>query len=145
MQNTLTVVPKLSITERVALGKYDWSSKDIKDDVFPNNAATIGKWKWKLAHINREIWSEEEAKPAVEVDGWSAAKTEHILTFGEMFPEEQRKYPIIALGSTGRSLGTPHFLVLHEHERGRYRNLYLLDSLAGFNPEFRFLVVKKQL
>jgi hypothetical protein len=134
----INVIPDLSLTERI--DKYCWFDSDLDEKMFPHDPTTVGEWEWKLVHIDRDI-SSEDAKSAVEVDGWSPAKAEHLLTFGAMFPEEQRKYPIVALGSVGEPDGRRLVLILDTDDSGRH--LDLCGWCGDWHRIFRFLVVRK--
>lgn len=136
-RTTITVKPNLTLTERIALGKYGWVNSDITEKMFPNDATTVGKWEFKLVHLNRVV-SSEDAKFAVEVDGWTVAKAEHLLAFGDAFPEEQRKYPIIALGSVCNGDRVLE-LWLDTSKRG----LFLYCWYVDWGSFSRFLVVRK--
>lgn len=141
VQSTLTVLPNLTFTERIALGKYDWTNPDITSERFPHNPATVGEWELDLFWPNCKI-SSEEAKKRVEVDGWVVAEWEHELAFGAAFPDEQRKYPVVALGSVCSVRGDRYVLVLWRDglvERG----VRLCHVGGVWDPRYRFLRVRK--
>lgn len=103
----LTVKAGLSLTQRITLGNYDWKNDSINESNFPHDPTTVGEWEYRLIHPNRNI-SSEDAKTLCESDGWQAAKLEHLLAFGEAFPEEQKRFPIVALGSVCELGGYRH-------------------------------------
>ena len=138
--NIITIFPNLSLQERITLGKYDWVNPDINDNRFPYNESTVGEWEYDLYHPNRQI-SSEDAKKEAEVDGWQVAEVEHLLAFGQAFPEEQRKYPIIALGSVCEVSGVRHVLGLWTD--GSRRGLYLDWWRGDWRSSYRFLRVRK--
>lgn len=139
--NTIIVASGLALTERISLGSYDWVNGDINEKRFPHDATTIGEWEWKLVHLNRDI-SSDDAKLAVEVDGFTCAKVEHLLAFGEAFPEEQRKYPIVALGSVCEVHGARRVLALWRDDSKRSLDLHWWDG--DWCSGYRFLVVRKK-
>ncbi len=139
-RNTFTVLPGLTLAERITAGGYDWTNSDITEKRFPNDPTTVGEWEWELVGYDHNI-SSEAAKTALEVDGWVVAKWEHELAFGAAFPEAQRKNPIIALGSVCRVLGGRCVLGLWRD--GGERGVDLDDWVVGWNPGCRFLRVRK--
>ncbi|MEI9966542.1 MAG: hypothetical protein WDN67_02745 [Candidatus Moraniibacteriota bacterium] len=97
----LTVDPGLAFAERIMRGNYGWRNSDLTEKRFPVTAEQVGDWEWKLFHFDRDI-SSEEAIRLMKEDGYDAGQIGHILTFGEKYPEEQRKFPIIGLGSVAK-------------------------------------------
>lgn len=97
----LTIEPDLAFEDRITRGNYGWRNSDLTEKRFPVTAEQVGDWEWKLFHFDRDISSEEDIRLMKE-DGYDAGQIGHILTFGEKYPEEQRKYPIIGLGSVAR-------------------------------------------
>lgn len=140
VQTTLTVPPHLTILERIALGVYDWKSEDITGKRFPHDAATVGEWEFDLFYPNCSI-SSEDAVSRAEVDGWTVAKAEHLLAFGQAFPEEQRKFPIIALGSVYSVFSGRYVLALWSDD-GK-RGVVLDGWGVGWGSNYRLLRVRK--
>ena len=142
VRKTLTVLPNLTLAERIIAGNYGKGNvnSDIIEKRFPHDVTTIGEWEFKLVHPNRQI-SSADAKTESETDGWTVAKAEHILAYGEAFPKEQQKYPIIELGSVCEVEGGRGVLVLWGGDGGRDLDLHWWRAvwLAGC----RFLVVRK--
>ncbi len=94
----ITVNPNLTFADRITRGEYDWTDFDLTEERFPVTEDQFGEWAWKLFHFNQIILS-EKALLLIRGDGFEPAQTGHILTFGEINPEEQRKYPIFGLSS----------------------------------------------
>ena len=137
----MTVDPDLAFEDRIKRGNYGWRNSDLTEKKFPVTADQVGEWEWKLFHFNRSI-SSEEAIRLIQEDGFEPAQIGHILTFGEINPEEQRKYPIIGLGSVAR-------VDLHRHVpalwRGRDgRKLDLAWFGGGWGDYWRFLGVRRR-
>lgn len=139
-ENTLTVPPNLTFSERIALGKYDWKNNEITESRFPHSTATVGVWEYDLYHPNCSI-SSEDAKSSAEVDGWHVAEAEHLLAFGAAFPDVQRKFPVIALGSVCEVNGRRYVLGLWRGNDDR--GLYLHGWGGGWLAVYRFLRVRK--
>ncbi len=140
VRNTITVVSDLVLQQRIANGKYGWINSNINEKRFPHDVTTVGEWEYDLYHPNCDI-SSEDAKSRAEVDGFIVAKAEHLLSFGESFPEEQRKYPIIALGSVCEVDGGRRVLALWDGDGRRDLRLYCWS--AGWDSRCRFLRVRK--
>lgn len=96
----LTVKADISFEDRIKCGHYGWRNSNLTEKKFPVTGEQVGDWKWKLFHFHfdRDI-SSEEAIRLMKEDGYDAGQIGHILAFGEKYPEEQRKFPIIGLGS----------------------------------------------
>lgn len=139
--NLLTVPADVSFAERIARGQYDWINDNLTEKRFPVTADQIGEFEWKLFHFDCNI-SSEEAIRHMKKEGYDAGAIGHILVFGEQYPEEQRKYPIIALGSVA-------LLVLRRGVPalwggGGGRELRLLWFGFDWSPGYRFLGVRKR-
>lgn len=139
-RSTLTVLPSLTVLERIALGSYDWKNSDITESRFPHNIATVGEWEHDLYHPN-SFTSSEDAKSSAEVDGWVVAEAEHLLAFGKQFPDVQRKFPIIALGSVCEVRGNRRVLGLWSGGGGR--DIRLFGWRGDWVSHVRFLRVRK--
>lgn len=138
--NTLMVQPHLTTLERIALGAYDWQNPNITNKRFQHDVTTVGEWEYDLYHLDCDI-SSDDAKSQAEVDGWVVAKAEHLLAYGKQSPEEQRKFPIIALGSVWGVGADRRVLGLWGVDDKRYVYLYYWDG--GWLRFCRFLRVRK--
>lgn len=94
---TLFVEPNLTFAERIARGNYGWTNSDLTEKKFSVTEDQHGEWEWKLFRFNRAI-SSENAIRLIKEDDFEPAQIGHILTFGEEYPEKQRKFPITGLG-----------------------------------------------
>lgn len=138
----MTVLPDLAFEERIKRGNYDWRNSDLTGKKFPVTADQVGEWEWKLFHFNRNI-SSEEAIRLMKEDGFEPGAIGHILTFGEINPEEQRKHPIIGLGSVAKvylSRFVPLLWYVHD-----WRALYLHWFDDDWYDYYRFLGVRRHL
>ena len=139
-QKTITVLQNITTLERIAIGKHEWKNPEITNKRFPHDPMTVGEWEYDLYHPNRII-SSDDAKSGAEVDGWLVAKAENLLALGQAFPEEQRKFPIIALGSVCEGDGSRRVLGLWSSASERSVNLYYWRG--GWDPDYRFLRVRR--
>ena len=139
-QLMLSVDYSRSLEVMIAAGHYDWKNDDITAKRFPLKGDGTQQFEAKLFHFNRNV-SSEQAVEAIKADGWEPAQIEHLLAFGEKFPEEQRKYPIIALGSVARVGGDRHVPCLSRG--GARRRLRLGWWDVDWYDDYRFLAVRK--
>lgn len=137
----MTVSPDLAFEDRIKLGNYSWHNSDLTEQKFPVTADQVGEWEWKLFHFNRSI-SSEEAIRLMKEDGYEAGQIGHILTFGEINPEEQRKYPIIGLGSVAKVSLNRSVPGLWDDDDGRELDLGWFDRDWGVGC--RFLGVRRR-
>jgi hypothetical protein len=137
----MTVSLDLTFAERITRGNYSWINSDLTEKKFPVTKDQNGEWEWKLFHFNPNT-SFEETIRLIQKDGFEPAKTGHILTFGEINPEEQRKYRIIGLGSVARVVLLRSVPVLWSAYGRRFFDLYWLGH--GWNYDFRFLGVRRR-
>ncbi len=137
---TLTVLANISLADRIAAGKYSgYINRAITEENLPHDPTSVGEWEWKIFHFGQI--SSEDATVAMVANDWQPAKLEHILVFGEKYPDEQRKYPIVGLGSSrvgGR--GVPS---LRGDDLGR--SLHLDTWRADWRDNYRFLAVRKKV
>src|SRR5680860_339245 len=91
-----------TIEQATANGNYDWKNNNITTKNFPIFSENIGKNVDVLARIfrfNHDIRLEEVV---YEMDkaGYRPATLTELLALGSLFPELQKKFPILALGSS---------------------------------------------
>lgn len=135
----ILTVDNRSLDELIAAGHYDWTNDSITPSKF-SITGDVGGYEYKLFHFDRNI-SSEDAVREIEKTGWQIANIEHLLVFGEKNPEEQREYPIVALGSVATFVGNrgvPH-LVRGVSKRG----LDLRWWRGSWDSFCRFLAVRK--
>lgn len=137
----LTVEADLGFEDRITRGQYGWRNSDLTEKRFPVTAEQVGDWEWKLFHFDRDI-SSEDAIRLMKEDGYDAGQIGHILTFGEKYPDEQRKYPIIGLGSVA-GVSLRRLVPGLWSARGR-RLLRLYWFVSDWPRLFRFLGVRRR-
>ena len=95
---------------------------------------------FEYVHMDRDA-STDEVLAEMDRKGLRPALYEELLGFAEKYPDEQRKYPIVALGSGAGVLGNRHVAFLWNDDDGRYLNLaWVADDWDGL---CRFLAVRK--
>ncbi len=87
-----------SLAEMIVRGKYDWVNFDISEKHFPVARRGTDELELQLVHLNRAVSSDEVLRE-LEKLGLRPATLPELLAFGAAYKEEQRKYPIVALGS----------------------------------------------
>lgn len=137
--NLLTLDYGMSLEQMIAAGQYDWMNSDITKERFPIVGSGVVEFECKLFHFDRNV-SSEEATRLIIADGWQPAKIEHLLAFGAAKPEEQRKYPIIALGSVAEFADGRCVSCLCRD--GAKRRLHLGWRHGGWGGDYRFLAVR---
>lgn len=140
----LTVDYSQSLEQMIAAGRYDWKNSDITAKRFPITGKGAMEFEARYFHFNRDISSEnaiKEIEAADTANPWSAAKIEHVLSHGKTFPEEQRKFPIIGLGSVAEVDGRRRVPYLDGGDSGRGLRLRWFDVV--WSPVCRFLAVRK--
>ena len=139
-QLTLSVDYSRSLEVMIAASHYDWKNDDITAKRFPVVGKGVEQFEAKVFHFDRTM-SSEAVVDAIKVDGWEPSKIEHLLAFGEKYPEEQRKYPIIALGSVAEVRGFRSVPCLDRDDAERSLDLRWWDG--GWDDSCRFLAVRK--
>ena len=74
---------------------------------------------------------------------WEPAKIENTLAYGAKNPEEQRKFPIVGLGSVGKVYGDRRIPYLDRDDSGRRLGLAWWGH--GWDARCRFLGVRKKV
>lgn len=141
---TLNVDYTKTIEQAIADGQYDWKNGDITSKNFPISPEMAGKKvevATKLFHFNRDI-SSDDVISEMNKDGYRPATLMELLVMGFLFPELQRQFPIVAVGSVWRSAGDGRDVpCLRVNGSGRGLNLYWFDG--GWGAHYRFLGVRK--
>ena len=135
----LTVNYGLGLKAMIAAGLYDWVNDDITAKRFPVKGEGVAEFETKLFQFDGI--SSENAIKEIEAQGWQVASIEHLLAFGAANPDEQRKYPIIALGSVGEVDGNRRVPGLDGG--GSKRDLRLRWWGGGWGSRCRFLAVRR--
>jgi hypothetical protein len=121
-------------------GRFDWVNPDITEKDFPVNRRTNGEVEMKLFHFNRAI-SSNQAIQEMKKEGYRPAELPEGLAYAKANPDEQRKYPIVILGSVWRQFGGSCYVpCLCSDSGGRLLNL----EVAGDNWQcnYRFPPVR---
>ncbi|MFH1611493.1 MAG: hypothetical protein ABIA83_02745 [Patescibacteria group bacterium] len=138
---TVLVDYRKTIEQMVSAGRYDWSDGNINSVNFPVNGTGVATITPELVHLNKKA-SSEEALAHKEANGLRPATIEELLAFGATYPDVQREFPVVALGSS--------WVDRDGHRRAPYldgdgseRELSLDWYGSGWFEGCRFLAVRK--
>lgn len=95
---------------------------------------------FEYVHLDRDA-STDEVLAEMDRKGLRPALYEELLGFAEKYPDEQRKYPIVALGSEALVHGLRYVACLWNNGDGRH--LYLYWIVCAWVDRYRFLAVRK--
>ena len=126
--------------EMVAAGQYDWSNPDITAARFPLRGTGKRPLNAQLIHFNRAI-SSDDAEKELDKMGLRPGTSDELLAFGATFPDVQRQFPIVELGSVAEIGSYRHVLCLDRDGAERY--LRLDDRDYGWDEACRFLAFPK--
>ena len=137
----VTVPAGLEFEERVRRGDYGWRNGDLTERRFPVTGDQVGATEQRLFHFARSI-SSQEAIWRIRQEGFEPARIGDILAFGEAFPREQLRYPVIGLGSVVEidlKLSVPALWF-----DGDRRTLDLIWYDGDWHRNYRFLGVRRR-
>jgi hypothetical protein len=128
------------IERLVEEGHYDWAHIDISSELFATERQGTAEITIELVHFATRTQT-EEVLTAITRNGLRPADIVEILTFGATYPDEQRRYPIVARGSLWIGTCGGHFVpCLRTGSKGRYVDLYWFGGL--WDPYYRFAVIR---
>jgi hypothetical protein len=136
---SLTVDYSLTLMQMIDAGRYDWINSDITSKRFPVQGQGKQELTAELVHFDRSI-SSDDAVAELDRRGLRPATITELLAFGVAYPEEQRKFPIVALGSVTEVFGRRFVPYLYRDGAGR--DLYLDWLDGGWAGGCRFLAVR---
>ena len=135
----ITIDYGLTLADMIAAGRYDWTNSDITAKRFPLNGGGKVDVAVELVHFDRSI-SSDDAIAEMRRRGLRPATLAELLAYGAKFPEEQCKFPIVALGSVTAVDG--YRFVPYLCGVGSKRDLYLYWWDVDWNGDYRFLAVR---
>lgn len=141
----ISVNYELSIEEAARLGGYNFINRDITSENFPTKPDGMIEKKSitvELVHFNREI-STDDALHELDKMGMRPAELRELLAFGQTYPDIQRKFPVIALGSFWQYRHSRYFPFLFSG--GSERDLRMGEEYKdeGWGNLCRFAAVRK--
>jgi len=94
----VTVNYDLPVEDAVKAGKYDWMNSNVSSKNFPSKRKGTAEEEIVLVHFNRKIDSDEAVRELGKM-GLRPAELPELLAFGAKYPDVQREFPVVALGS----------------------------------------------
>ncbi len=138
---TVTVNYDLNVEDAVKAGKYNWTNSDVTSKNFPSKRKGAAELEIILVHFNRDMGSDDVLRE-LDKQGLRPAELPEGLVFGGKYPDIQREFPVIILGSVWRyPIGSRYCACLSRH--GSKRNLDLLWLVYRWNGHCRFAAVRK--
>jgi hypothetical protein len=137
----ITINYDLRLERMIEDGHYDWKNSDIKAKNFPVDGKGTSAVNIELVHFNRTMHS-DEVLAELDKMGLRPATLPELLAFGAKYPEKQREFPIVALGSVWRYLDGHRFVAcLCGGGSERYLDLIWLE--CRWCADCRFAAVRK--
>lgn len=136
----ITVDYNLSLEQMIAAGHYDWVNADITSNHFPVGSGTA-TLEGRLVHYGKNM-SSEAVLADLDQNGLRPATLAELLAFGAKYPELQRQFPIIELGSLWQSPGGGRDVACLDRD-GRKRSLDLGWFGSDWHGSCRFLAFRK--
>ncbi len=137
----LAVNYDLPFAEAVDAGKYQGVHSSITSHNFPSKRYGRAQSEIILVRYGRRMTS-EEVLSELDMEGLRAAELPELLAFGAEYPEVQRQFCVIGLGSvwTDRK-GYRNAPCLYEASEARYLDLHWWDD--GWYSYSRFAAICK--
>lgn len=136
-----TVNYDLTVGEAVELGEYDGVNSDITQENFPTEKKGQATVEIALVHFGRDI-STKGVLEEFDKRGLRPADDRVLLAFGAKYPEVQREFLVVSLGSfLEDSDGCRFYPYLYRD--GLERRLYLDWDGLGWCAFCRFVAVRK--
>lgn len=88
----------LRLDAAIKEGKYEWVNEIFTEKGFPATRKGVVELDIVLVNLNRDI-SPDDAINELDKLGFRPAELRELLALGAKYPDEQRKYTIIASGS----------------------------------------------
>lgn len=131
----------LSLAEMIKAGRYDWMDGGITPERLPVSGEGKAEVALELVHLNR-LASTDEVLAELDRRGLRPATPPEHLAFGAKFPDLQRQFQIVALGSRIVDPdGRRFFTCLDWNDGGRV--LRLCAGASGWHHIYRFLALRK--
>jgi hypothetical protein len=139
---SLAVDYNRSLEQMIAAGNYDSRHEDFNEGRICVDALEQSEVDASLFSFEYCVTSAEVLDSIAHADkqrAWSVAKVEHILAFGEEYPDEQLGHAVVGLGSL---VATSGGLVPYLDNDGFRRRLHLRWWGSTWPPYCRFLAIR---
>lgn len=129
------------LTQMIADGNYDWVNNDITESHFPVSGQGKVELNPELIHYGKSMNSDDIVRD-MQSRGLRPATLPELLAFGAKYPEKQREFSIVALGSVWQPFNRyRHVAYLYGYVSKRRLDLYIWDG--DWSVNYRFLAVRK--
>lgn len=129
-----------TLAQMIAGARFDLVNGNITEKNFPHQGTGVVELEPELVHLGRTI-SSEEALAKLNARGRRAGTMAELVRYGAENPDEQREYPIVALGQVGRFWSDRLVGVLGVY--GSERRLGLSAFEYDWRVNCRFLAFRK--
>ena len=130
-----------SVEDGVKAGLYDYTNPNITSINFKTKRKGKADLVVELVRFNTRI-STDYALRELDRMGYRPVELRELLAFGEKYPDVQRKFPILALGSVWQ-YGNGYRLIPCLYGNGSLRYLFLDWVGNGWDEIYRFAAVRK--
>lgn len=132
------------LKEMIKAGNLQYADANITDEHFPINPRPNGELEVQLIQFDKTRDS-GEASAELGVKGLRPVELSELLAFAAAHPDEQKKGPIVALGSQWQyPKGSPIVPYLWSDAETGERTLNLVGFYRGWGPHYRFAGVRKE-
>jgi len=136
----ITVDYSMTLEQMIAAGRYDWVNSNITPEHYPLVGSGTVTLDAQLVHYGRDM-SSEAVLADLDQKGLRSATIAELLAFGAKYPELQRQFPIVELGSVAGVGGGRRVAYLDRCDRRRGLDLRWFDR--GWLARSRFLAFRK--
>jgi hypothetical protein len=137
----VTVNYDLSLEEAIAAGDYQAVNAEISARNFSWKRTGKADAEIVLVRFDQRMTSENVIR-GLDEEGLRAAELPELLAFGASYPEVQRKFSVVGLGSVWRDRkGERNVACLYAASEGRYLDLHWWDD--GWYTYSRFAALRK--
>lgn len=144
---TVTVNYGRSLRNSVKAGKYDWSNRHITAERFPSKRTGTANVEIILVKFENKMGFDDSVR---EIDnrGLRPVELPELLAFGGKYPNVQKRFPVVALGSVWHHPnGFRDIPFLNRCDDERTLDLcscvYDWDPHSWFASLFRFAAIRK--
>jgi hypothetical protein len=143
---SLLIDPKLTLPERIALGLYDWHNEGIltwkREDQTLYTGENPVPVTVEYVHYGEDL-ATDEVERRLATTGYRPATIEELTANGAKNPDEQRQFPIVALGSVFVYPDDGYRCSPYLYEADACRGLGLFGRGNGWVAYCRFAAVRK--
>ncbi len=130
-----------TLEQMIVVGRYDWFNSKITAEHFPIKGEGKISRKVEIIKLNWNMCSDEVIAELDKI-GKRPAAIEDLLAFGAQYPDIQRQFPVVALGSSAEVSNYLYAECLYMNGSRRCLDFCWWDDVAWYHF-YRFLVFDK--